>query len=431
MYPATDLDGEPMKVGSDDRRRPGDFMKFRYVLVQVKADWMEMSSTCGLPSWGSFFAPCPMCACRADTMYSYDEVCMDDDAWGQRVRSYNKECSRCEIVVDVVSEEVRRFILVGGGLYSDPNRQLMGRTLARDIPALRLRAGDRLEPSRGMRDTMCFDRRAVPFQCVFWRQHRDDRGRLATFTLRRNPIFSSSIGTCPTRTLHLDTLHTLYIGVFAFYVHAVIHSMWADNAFCCEGAPKAKLAANLDVFFSLYKRWCSVNGVPQSYQLSSLTPSMIGEEHRPGLKLKAAETGVLMRFCVHFCRTHQDRFSKSEALLAAGEALEEYMQILKSSAFRVPLEKCARLLFLCLRFLRVMQRAGFKDMPKAHMFVHVTKRARFCGNPISYSCFRDETLNLTLANIASSSHRVSWHEAVFLRVRLLPRVRQDSDFAIV
>ena len=408
-------------------------MKHRFILLQIKADWMEMASSMGLPQWGSFYAPCPMCACHASNMYSFDEVSLESDAWGSRVLSYDDECKRCELIVDIPTELIRSAILVDGGLHADPSRQDMGRTLAKDLPALGLRRGDRLEPSSELRDTSKFESRPLPFRCTFWRQHRDNRGRLSTFTLRRNPLFCKELGTSPTTTLHLDSLHTVYLGIFMFYVHAVIMAMWRANVFQCHGPEKAKQVANLDIFFSLYKTWCNTNQVPLNYQLNQFTHSMVGQPSQPSLKTKAAETGILMKFCVFFCREHKGKFNDDEgsALLAAGEALQSYMDIVRAAPFRVPVSDCRQLLFLCLRFLRVMQRFGAKNMPKGHLWVHVTKRMRRFGNMRFYHTFWDESLNLTLANMASSSHRQSWHEAIFTRARLLPHVQKNSAFALV
>ena len=191
---------------------------------------------------------------------------------------------------------IRSAILVDGGLHADPSRQEMGRTLAKDLPALGLRRGDRLEPSSELRDTSKFESRSLPFRCTFWRQHRDNRGRLSTFTLRRNPLFCKELGTSPTTTLHLDSLHTVYLGIFMFYVHAVIMAMWRANVFQCHGPEKAKQVANLDIFFSLYKTWCNTNQVSLNYQLNQVTHSMVGPPSQPGLKTKAAETGIFMFF---------------------------------------------------------------------------------------------------------------------------------------
>ncbi len=429
-HPTHDLFGKALgtRVGVE----PGSRMHHRWILTQIKADWMEMASSIGLPQWGAYYAPCPVCACRSSNMFCYDEVTMDSDPWGERVLSYDAECKRCEIPVEIASDAVRNAILIQGGLHSDPNKQEMGRVLTRDIPELRLFRGDRLEPSSQLRDTSAFETAHLPFWCVFWRQHRDARGRLATFTLRRNPVFQESLGTSPAATLHLDSLHT-YIGVFQFYCHSVILSVWKANMFKCTGAGKAREVANLEVFFSLYKKWCREQNIPLSYQLGQLHHSMVGAPHLPGMKTKAAETGVLMRFCVQFCRVHRTEFCNDDggALLAAGEALESYMNIIRTSPFKVAVSDCRQLLFLCLRFLTLMQRFGAKDLPKGHLFVHVSKRVRRCGNPRMYSTFWDEGLNLSIATMASSSYRSNWHDAIFTRARLLPHVQKNSVFALV
>ena len=410
---------------------PGSQMKYRYVLVSIKADWSELVTSMGLPSWGSQWAPCPVCACSKSTMYKFDSVSMIDDPWGPRDISYDMECKRCEVEVSVDTDLIRDAILIDGGLYADPTKQELGRVLARDIPALRLCAGDRLEPSPSLKDTSMFEVCSLPVKIIFWRQRRDAQGRLATWTLRRNPLFSESIGSEPRLILHLDSLHTLYLCIFHTYCHAVIHTVIRENVFKCGGQGKARESNNLEQLFFQFKRWCKIKSVPLSYQINHLSMSMISSLERPTLKTKAAETGVLMRFCHAFCKDNEGRFELAGILAAAGQCLVDYVDIMKASPFKVPMRECRKLLFHCLRFLTLMQQAGIKDMPKGHLFVHVTKNIPRMGNPKGYSCFWDEGLNLVLSNMASAAHRANWHSSIFLRVRLLPHVLRNAPFALV
>ncbi len=277
-----------------------------------------------------------MCGCNLTNMYRYDEVSIGNCPWGDKPLSYNDECKRCEIEVLVSNDAIRDLIFVEGGLYSDPSKTELGRVLENPVPELRLAAGDRLEPSPSLRDTYRLETCKLPVAIIFWRQHRDERGRLATFTLRRNPLFAESLGTSPKQTIHLDSLHTIYLGVMQTYCHSVIHSALEADVFGCPGSRKARDAANLDRIFVLYKNWCSKNNVDLSYQLDQLTMSMTSVPEKPGLKTKAAETGVFMRFCASFCRDFDGKFQYSAELLAAGECMSQYMQIIRETPFKVP-----------------------------------------------------------------------------------------------
>ena len=173
-------------------------------------------------------------------------------------------------------------------------------------------------------------------------------------------------------------------------------------------------------------------GVDQSYQIKSLTVGMVGTNGRPGMKTKAAETGTLVRWACVFCGPGQpgNRLRLGDLLHAAGECLVEYANILKTSSFNIEWDSCNRLLFLLIRHYTLMEETGQEQMPKAHLMAHLTTRIPEQGNPRYYSTFTDETLNLTLAGMASSSHRTTWEEGVFRRVRLLPQVSKVSPFAV-
>ncbi len=279
-HPSRDFEGKLIThLSGVVKNPPGGKLSNRYILLQIKADWAEMASTIGFPSWSCNANPCIMCGAHKGSMYCYDGVSLTSDPWGGKPTTYDSECSRCEIVVNVTSEYVRSCILEKGGLYSDPSKKAMGRLLSSDVAELRLLAGDRLEPASQPRDIYAFEHAGLPFSCTFWREQRDARRRILSWTHRRNPLLSESIGTSPSRTLHLDTLHTLYLGVFATFCHTVIHAMYRADLFNTELHGKAAEKANLDRFFfvlskvvcghrrpSFISAWCflSDHGAPRA-----------------------------------------------------------------------------------------------------------------------------------------------------------------------
>jgi hypothetical protein len=149
----------------------------------------------------------------------------------------------------------------------------------------------------------------------------------------------------------------------------------------------------------------------------------------PGMKTKAAQTGVLLRLATAFCEEFGEHIQRGALLAEAGRAMLEYMRIIRNNAFRVPWDQCQLLMHLCRRHLALMEACGVKFLPKAHQWVHMTSKVRTCGNPRLYSCFLDEGLNLVLALMAKASHRTRWHLSIFTRVRLLPHVVRTSAFA--
>ena len=58
--------------------------------------------------------------------------------------------------------------------------------------------------------------------------------------------------------------------------------------------------------------------------------------------------------------------------------------------------------------------------PKHHLFVHLTQRIPWQGNPRFYSTFLDETLNAVVSYVANASMFAveQWEERVMERIRL-------------
>ena len=179
------------------------------------------------------------------------------------------------------------------------------------------------------------------------------------------------------------------------------------------------------------KVWCAAVGVPQSYQVNDILPSMVGESNDVTLKTKGAETGTLVRWASVWCDSDlaSERLPHAAEFASAGQCLVEYMDILRSHGFNVPWDACLRLMFLAVRHLNLMSEAQQLFQPKSHMLVHLTRRIPQMGNPRCYSCFADESLNLVVAGLASVAHRACWEISIFARVRLLPLVQTNSAWA--
>ena len=249
--------------------------------------------------------------------------------------------------------------------------------------------------------------------------------------LRRNPIFSPEVGITPEGALHVDTLHTLHLGVFALYVHTVIWAAIETNFWHIQGPTSTVVEQGCRRLLNDYKTWCEEEKIDLNYQLQMLTPGMIGSSEKFALKTKAAETAVLLRWATAFSTTYSNRLTKGDVLSAAGQSLERYMKILREAPVQVPRNQRQELLDLCVRHLVLMGLADVKYIPKSNLFVILTLRIARCGNPRSYSTFMDESLNLVIAAVASAAHQATWEKSIFDRIRLMPYVSRNSAFAIV
>eukprot|EP00959_Pyramimonas_sp_CCMP1952_P280811 5869461-Pyramimonas_sp.AAC.1 len=117
-------------------------------------------------------------------------------------------------------------------------------------------------------------------------------------------------------------MHTLYLGVFSVFVHAVIFAAIEENIYNVEGRKGEVEDVTCRLLFNDYKKWCFEHDIDLSYQLQTLLPSMVGDDGKPYIKAKAAETGVLMRWTADFCRSNDGAKLKHGGLLsAAGIAL--------------------------------------------------------------------------------------------------------------
>ena len=85
----------------------------------------------------------------------------------------------------------------------------------------------------------------------------------------------------------------------------------------------------------------------------------------------------------------------------------------------LPATASQELVDCCQRCLAHCSRANVQFTPKFHFFAHLSQRARVQGNPKLYGCFQDESLNLTLRNIAQGCHRARQEERIFTHMNLL------------
>ena len=248
----------------------------------------------------------------------------------------------------------------------------------------------------------------------------------------RNPLFDFSTGISIRRTLRLDTMHCLYLGVFSFFAHAVIFAAIAENLYNVDGRKGEVEDVTCRLLFNDYKQWCLAHKIENGYQLQTLLPTMVGDDGKPFIKAKAAETGVLMRWATEFCCSGEGAKLKHGGLLsAAGVAIVAYIDKLKALPFTVPWGECQVLLDLCLRHIYLMTKTGCTLTPKFHMWVHMTCNIPLHGNPVFYSTSVDETLNFCIARMAAVSHRSTWEESIFLRCRLLPMLLDNVALARV
>ncbi len=99
-----------------------------------------------------------------------------------------------------------------------------GRCLREALPHLGLALGDRLEPSVYLPDPSVIDLAAVfPMPVLFWRTSSETLCRF------RNPLLVRDLGITPSRSLTIDGLHCLYLGVMLAFCRYLVWLMITEH----------------------------------------------------------------------------------------------------------------------------------------------------------------------------------------------------------
>ena len=314
----------------------GEAMFARAAMVWLKGDWAELCSRLGFPTWSHAMRPCLCCNGSGDRLYDPRGVSTMSTPWvANGDEDYERACARCEIVVVIPSAEVHAR-LVSRLQYM--KQQGKGRVLRADVEGLpMLRQWDRLEPSDSLYDIgEGFDNLTrFPATVIFWRPDEE------TLCTHRCPLFDSAIGITPNQSIALDLLHTYYLGVCNVYCKFLLWRMLRSHVWgrFADSRSERFHTSVLCLRASLlrwYKDRAQSHPTENLTRLVDLTVKMLGTESKPKLKTKAAETWGLLLFCNFLLSRHGPAVGPDhQALLAAGEALENVIRILQRQGPRM------------------------------------------------------------------------------------------------
>jgi hypothetical protein len=217
-----------------------------------------------------------------------------------------------------------------------------GRALMTDVPQYNLVKGDRLEPTSWMIDVGEFDQISV-FPCIvmFWRTTSE------TLAKHRNPLFNEKLGINPYRTLAIDPLHDIHLGVLLRFVTHVFWCLLLADVFKTRSGNKEErlklgvscLRGKLMTHYARRRAELKAQGKKYTTtELSQLTVKMLGTEMDPKLRAKAAQTVGLLPFVVELLKEHEKHIEFGSELLTAGLAIARFMEILKSNGRVLPHE---------------------------------------------------------------------------------------------
>ena len=213
-------------------------------------------------------------------------------------------------------------------LHFDKRKQgYHGRALFSNYPAKKLEKGDRLEPSRELRDVHGLDLvRNFPLKLTFWSTSKQTRLNL------RTPLFDVPGLACETAAF--CSLHILELGIFGRWISTMFWFILLSNVFDLSMTDQDSLCeAGMPFLRQMYfEFWQKQIGLDPSENISlvhNLTSGMLGTKEKPRIsQLRGGEVRSLVPFCNYLCkrfehklgRYNQERF---QFLQAAGLELEQ------------------------------------------------------------------------------------------------------------
>eukprot|EP00969_Alexandrium_andersonii_P354965 15443374-Alexandrium_andersonii.AAC.1 len=220
-------------------------------------------------------------------------------------------------------------------LFYDKRRSgARGRALRHDLPSLRLKAGDRVEPTNTLPDIGMLDGVTTwPVTILFWRPTHD------SMTHHRNPLFNVVTG-ISLDTFMVDPLHTLHLGPMkTFVMHALWHMI--NNNLAEVGGEGAEVTVQMNVRFLRAQLFAFYTARKKKFptedltQMQDLTVKMLGTRAQPILKSKAAETKGLLYFVEHMLAKHESSLPSANDWRGACATMVRFLGILQTGPARL------------------------------------------------------------------------------------------------
>ena len=224
---------------------------FHAMCLQIMLDWSEAANTMGFWPWNTVNFPCIWCQCERSTLHYLDGRNMSFRL--NTMADYEAAAASVEVIVRITTWLLFLSVRSALGLDGRP-RSGKGKFIRRDLPALGLRTGDRLEPSEAVPDYAILDTlKALPAEgltLTFW------RGSQLVPIRHRNPLFSRFLGISPSSMLG-DVLHALYLGVFQVFAGHLFQACVQSNVWGAPGhyAGEARLEFSLSALMQAITAW--------------------------------------------------------------------------------------------------------------------------------------------------------------------------------
>ena len=412
-------DSRPWGIRDDDRARSaGNELPVRVAVLYVRGDWSEYCSTLGFANWKDALRPCFECVGHGPDLFVVEGCAFENLRWVVNApRDYFAACERCEIVVDL-DENLKRLVLneLRWCKRRDGGR---GRTLQNAIPELSLIADDRLEPSDSLPDVALLEDLECPCRVVFWRTSEESVAR------HRNPLFSERLGITPYKSMTIDTLHCLYLGIMLVWCKICVWVLLQAGVFGGAGTAEESLQVALLVFRSELMNWYSSyeSATPEEKltRVSDINIKMFGKASAPQCKTKGAETWGLLLFLLDMFRKHAAALgARGRRLCLAGQALVAIVRTWQRHGRNLPRDAQARCFDAYMEHLRLMAPEN-SFVPKHHLFIHLLCKVHSLGNPRMFATWEDEAWNKQLKGSARNLSQATFENSLLTRMQTVLR----------
>jgi len=338
QFPAVRHDGSAFTDAEQHRQeRAGSRIRLRCCCIFVKGDWSEFSSSLGLPNWGDALRACYCCNAFGADLFVGAGHQGDKLRWRPNEHDdYESACQRCMTVVEVSTEALRDRI--ASRLRYDKRTGAAGskgRALVASVPGTNLLAEDRLEPTMHHPDVGSFEASQVPFSATFWRPSEE------SLTRRPNPLFLSRVGVSAAKSLAIDTLHTVYLGVMKVWARIAVWAILISGVFGEIGHSEEHLKTAMLPFRASLMKWYKTRhaAFPKEKltRMGDWSVKVVGTRAHPKLKSKGAETYGLLLYLLDMLALYKVRLGSDwQRLQQSGSALARIVEIWSSCGWTIP-----------------------------------------------------------------------------------------------
>jgi len=415
VWPTGRHDGAPFDVPSDGRRLAlaGQLLidGNRGVLLEYRADMLQLVAGLGLPSYSRAEHPCMLCWCTWAQLYEVTAA----DTWTWRSAESYTTAFLSSTIRRAVNEQQFRVI----ARFLQCSRKLRGCAITRPrapatnrdwalVQAWGLRHGDIL-----LREGIVLDPfgpevqfNAVDQWVAFWRPNDD----LACPT-----AWLGVPGFVLPNAIRLDVMHIADLGVTPRFEGVALRRLlraevWGQDD---ERFRVRRMVASLREWYCRQGRIIGKRALTRIGR--GFSHKQLGPASRPFLKVKAAEARGCLPWVVQQLSRHAHLVVRGPQLLRAGRHLERFYKAVREDRGASDITCCAK------AFLAFWKRAGGRCTIKHHMLVHIGQKSARDGCPSLYHTYEDESFHRHVKKVAATVHYSRFAPRVL--TRLQPRLR--------